>query len=99
MASRLPNKVRVESVNPKVAYLLSQNREMVESLAQCFHAYIDNGFNIASTAEAVYMHRNTVKKKLDKLHRITGFDPTGDFRDIMMNKLVLQQYLIESRGQ
>ena len=99
ITSRLPNKVRVESVNPKVECLLSQNREMVESLIQCFDAYIDNGFNIASTADAVYMHRNTVKKKLDKLYQITGFDPAGDFRDIMMNKLILQQYLVESRGQ
>ena len=99
ITSRLPNKVRVESVNPKVECLLSQNREMVESLIQCFDAYIDNGFNIASTADAVYMHRNTVKKKLDKLYQITGFDPAGDFRDIMMNKLILQQYLVESRGR
>ncbi len=96
--SRLPDKIRVESVDPIVRFLLSQNPEMVQSLIQCFDAYSNNGLNIATTAEVVYMHRNTVKKKLEKLYQITGFDPAGDFRDIMMNRLILEQYLVESRG-
>ena len=97
VTSRLPNKVQIEIIEPKVKLLLSQNREMIESLIQCFDAYVDNGFNIASTADAVYLHRNTVKKRMDKLCRLTGFDPFGDFKDVMMNKLILQQYLVESR--
>lgn len=97
VTSRLPNKVQIEMIEPKVKLLLSQNREMIESLIQCFDAYVDNGFNIASTADAVYLHRNTVKKRMDKLCRLTGFDPFGDFKDVMMNKLILQQYLVESR--
>ena len=97
MTKRLPNQLRIEIVEPKVKQLLSQNREMVESLIQCFDAFVDNGFNIASTADAVYLHRNTVKKRMDKLCKITGFDPFGDFKDVMMNKLILQQYLVESR--
>lgn len=95
-ASRLPDRVQVSCIAPRVQALLDQNPETVQSLIQCFEAYIDNGLNVATTAEVVYMHRNTVKKKLEKLYQLTGYDPAGDFRDLLMNKLILQQYQTQS---
>ena len=95
-ASQLPDKVQVTCIAPRVQTLLRQNPETVQSLIQCFEAYVDNGLNIATTAEVVYMHRNTVKKKLDKLYQLTGYDPAGDFHDLLMNKLILQQYQAQS---
>lgn len=97
-ASQLPDKVQVACIAPRVQALLQQNPETVQSLIQCFEAYSNNGLNIATTAEVVYMHRNTVKKKLEKLYQLTGYDPAGDFHDLLMNKLILEQYLAESRG-
>jgi sugar diacid utilization regulator len=97
-ASQLPDKIQVECIAPRVQVLLSQNPEMVQSLIQCFEAYSNNGLNVATTAEVVYMHRNTVKKKLEKLYQLTGVDPAGDFTDLLMNKLILEQYQAESRG-
>ena len=93
----MPKQGLYDTVTPKVKYLQQQNQVMVESLIQCFDAFTDNGCNIAKTAEATYLHRNTVKKYLDKLYALTGFDPQGDFKSMLVNKLILQQYLIANK--
>ncbi|MBQ9939137.1 MAG: helix-turn-helix domain-containing protein [Oscillospiraceae bacterium] len=93
----MPKQGLFDIVNPKVEYLQRYNQVMVEGLIQCFDAFIDNGCNIAKTADATYLHRNTVKKYLDKLYAMTGFDPQGDFKSMLMNKLILQQYLIANK--
>ena len=93
----MPKQGLYDIVSPKVKYLQQQNQVMVESLIQCFDAFTDNGCNIAKTAEATYLHRNTVKKYLDKLYALTGFDPQGDFKSMLVNKLILQQYLIANK--
>lgn len=99
LIAKLPGRMRVDVVEQKVKLLLSQNREMVSGLVECFEAFINNGFNITNTAYEAYLHRNTVKKRLDKLYRLTGFDPMGSFEDVMMNKMILYQYMAESREQ
>lgn len=99
LISKLPGRIKTETIDVIVKYLLDQNHEMVSGLIECFNAFINNNFNIANTAYEAYLHRNTVKKRLDKLYKLTGFDPMGDFDDIIMIKLILQKYLVESRGR
>jgi len=98
LISKLPGRIKTETIDAIVHHLLMQNHEMVSGLVECFNAFINNNFNIANTAYEAYLHRNTVKKRLDKLYKLTGFDPMGDFDDIVMLKLILQKYLVESRG-
>lgn len=39
--------------------------------AECF---IQNSLNISAAARALYMHRNTMMYRLDKIKRLTGLD-------------------------
>lgn len=99
LIAKLPGRMRVDVIEQKTKQLLAENHEMVSGLVECFEAFINNGFNITNTAYEAYLHRNTVKKRLEKLYRLTGFDPMGSFEDVMMNKMILYQYVIESREQ
>ena len=38
-------------------------------------AYLSCGGNIARTAEQLYVHRNTLVQRLDKLQELVGLDP------------------------
>lgn len=37
-------------------------------------AFLDNGMNVAKTARAMYMHRNTLLYRLNVIRRLTGLD-------------------------
>jgi sugar diacid utilization regulator len=95
MTRSLPHGFYVDMIEPQVQEMLQQNQGMMDGLIQCFDSYINNGFSIASTARNAYLHRNTVMKRMRKLHKLTGFDPMGDFQSVLINKLILQQYMLE----
>ena len=94
----IPDKYMVTVIRPKVEKLQRQNPEMIDGLIMCFNGYVNNGFKITTTAMDEYMHRNTVKKRLEKLHQLTGFDPMGGFNDIFLTKVIIQLYQI-SKGE
>lgn len=48
-------------------------REILETA----QAWLNNGRNIAQTAEALYVHKNTVRYRLERLTEITGFNPAN----------------------
>ena len=77
---------------------MSKNRESVAGLIQCFDAFVENGFNVATAANSSYMHRNTIKKRLDKIYALTGFDPTDGIHGVLMNRLIFEEYMLMSRG-
>lgn len=37
-------------------------------------SFLANGMNVAKTARAMYMHRNTLLYRLNAIRRLTGFD-------------------------
>jgi carbohydrate diacid regulator len=43
-------------------------------LMTTFDAFLNNGMNISETARILYMHRNTLMYRLNKLRDITGLD-------------------------
>lgn len=45
-----------------------------EELMNTFDAYLLNGMNISETARILYMHRNTLMYRLNKLRDMTGMD-------------------------
>ncbi|WP_345633777.1 PucR family transcriptional regulator [Rugosimonospora acidiphila] len=44
-------------------------------LYEAVRAYADHGFSIAATAEALHLHPNSVKYRLDRWQQLTGWDP------------------------
>ena len=97
IAEGLPDEYIVNSIRPKAQMLLTKNREVVEGLIQCFNAYVDNGFSIANAADRMYLHRNTIKKRLEKIYSLTGFDPMEDLEGALVNRLIFQEYALVSR--
>ncbi|MEW6622854.1 MAG: helix-turn-helix domain-containing protein [Bacillota bacterium] len=68
---------------------LSSGREENMQLIKTLETYIDTNMNIRTTAEKLYMHRNTVSKHLEKIKGLTGLDPRGCFFNIFWLKMLV----------
>lgn len=45
-----------------------------EDMLETVEAFMDNNLNVSETARKLYMHRNTLTYRLDKIRRATGLD-------------------------
>lgn len=97
--SHLPKEYSINMIQSRVQSLFKENRETILSLTQCYDSFLDHSFNIASTAEALYLHRNTVTKRLEKLYALTGLNPARSFQDALNIKFILQQYWLGIRQE
>lgn len=63
--------------------------EQVETL----HAFFANDLNVSETARTLFVHRNTLLYRLDKLREMTGLDPRN-FENAMLLRLsmILRQF-------
>jgi carbohydrate diacid regulator len=52
------------------------------------NAFLANNLSLANTARVLFIHRNTLVYRLEKLHRNTGFD-LRQFNDAMIFKLIM----------
>ncbi|MDO5702864.1 MAG: helix-turn-helix domain-containing protein [Lachnospiraceae bacterium] len=59
-----------------------------EETTAIIHAFFDNNLNISETARQLYVHRNTLVYRLEKLHQLTGLD-LRIFDDALTLKLAL----------
>lgn len=55
------------------------------------HTYYEEGYSLESTCKKLYMHKNTLQYKLDRIHRICGFNPR-DFKDAVILYLAAKMY-------
>lgn len=88
LEDQIPEDLVATGILPGVAALGGESPEAVRGLLECFDHYADNGQNTATTAKSLFLHRNTVKKRLLKLKELTKFDPFGDYYNITMLKMV-----------
>ena len=72
--------------------VIKKIRKMDELDARIILALADNGMVVSEAAKVVFMHRNGVVHRIEKIHQITGLDPT-DFWDLC--KLV---QMVKERG-
>ena len=68
--------------NKKTAKLFSE--EMLNTI----EAFFDNSLNLSETARKLYIHRNTLVYRLDKIQKVTGLD-LRTFDDAMTFKLLM----------
>ncbi len=59
-----------------------------EELMVAVNALFENNLNISETARGLYMHRNTLVYKLEKVQKITGLDVRA-FEDAMLFKIAM----------
>ena len=68
--------------NDKAKKLL--NAEMVETV----RVFFENDLNLSTTAKKLYLHRNTLTYRLDRIHRETGLD-LRTFKDAAAFKAIM----------
>jgi len=70
------------------------NSNAYEGIIEFLQKYIQNNGSITKTAEELYIHKNTVQYKLNKIKTLTGYDPRN-VEDMTILNLAIKLYLIE----
>lgn len=73
---------------------MERERLLTQELRETIQTFANSGQNIAETARALYIHRNTLLYRLDKIYELTGLD-IRKFQDL----LVLWTALLLRNGQ
>lgn len=61
------------------------------------HAFFDSNLNISKTAKALYMHRNTLIYRLNKIKKLTGLD-IKKFDDAVSFEILAIAYVLKWRS-
>ncbi|MEO8287563.1 MAG: helix-turn-helix domain-containing protein [Chloroflexota bacterium] len=77
-----------------LAPLLRYDREHHGDLVKTLDAYLRHGGNASRTANALYVHRNSLRYRLARIQALTGLD-----YDDADSRLALQVALLLSRGE
>ncbi|MGL5752999.1 MAG: PucR family transcriptional regulator [Paraclostridium sp.] len=59
-------------------------------------AFIENGFNISKTSNSIYLHRNTLIYRLDKIKDVLGVD-IRNFNEAVFYYIMVKNYLINKK--
>jgi len=66
-----------------------RGRKINETLLETLKAFFDNNLSILKTAQAIYIHRNTLLYRLRRVKEITGLDPKK-FDDAVQLRIALK---------
>ena len=99
--SRLITSAPVEKCKAFLNEVLSDNvlKELDEDTMSTVQRFFDYDLNISLTARELYIHRNTLVYRLDRIQDLTGLD-VRKFDDALLFKIamLIQKYLRASRG-
>lgn len=70
---------------------MAYDKENDMELLQTLETWIENNFNIAQTARALYAHRNTVLYRMEKISTILNSD-LKDADELLKYQLALKIY-------
>lgn len=70
------------------------NEEQKKEMLDCLRSYIRNNGSITKIADEMYIHKNTLQYRLNKIKSVTGYDPRV-LQDAI--SLILGMYLYEIR--
>lgn len=59
-------------------------------------AFIENGFNISKTSSSIYLHRNTLIYRLDKIKDNLGID-IRNFNEAVVYYVIIKNYLMSKK--
>lgn len=78
----------MQTVAPMIDYDTNHKSELVTT----FEAFLECNSNIKETSQFFFVHRHTLKYRLNRIHEITGFDPENS-----QHQFQLQLGLISAR--
>ena len=82
---------------PNMKKLEKKDGEIRTELLDCAEAFVGNCMNISATSEKSFLHRNTIRLRLERLRDLTGLDPAKNLRDAFIIKM-LAIHLRQSSG-
>ena len=84
----------------KTIYSTKNNKEkkINETLLETLKAFFDNNSSISKTAQAIYVHRNTLLYRLRRVKEITGLDPKK-FDDAVQLRLALKMRIYQGSNK
>lgn len=75
-------------VLPIIAALSEAGEELPGEVLRTANRFVDSCMSISRTAEGAFLHRNTVRLRMEKLKALTGLDPAESFRDAFVVKMI-----------
>lgn len=73
LVSNLDSRYRQQTYN--YTFRKFKSNAQIEESIRVLQCYIDSNRSISKTAEALFLHKNTVQFRLNKIHELTGYDP------------------------
>jgi carbohydrate diacid regulator len=65
--------------------------ELDDEMITTVQKFFDNNLNVSETSRQLYVHRNTLVYRIEKLHQVTGLD-VRTFDDAMTFKIAMMVY-------
>jgi len=75
-------------LTPNLKKLEKRDGSIRVELLDCAEQFIDNCMNISVTSEKSLLHRNTIRSRMEKLSDLTGLDPSKNFYDAFIIKML-----------
>ncbi len=72
----------------------NKKKKINETLLETLQAFFDNNLSISKTAQAIYVHRNTLLYRLRRVKEITGLDPKK-FDDAVQLRVALKMRIYQ----
>jgi carbohydrate diacid regulator len=71
-------------------FMLPYEKELEKSpeLIETLHALVKNDMNLRQTAEELFLHRNTVVFRMEKLKELLDFNPIHSIRDASFFQII-----------
>lgn len=80
-------------IHPSVVEIARFDKNNNNNLLEVLYCYLVNDRNLVKTAKSLYMHRNTVLNKINRITEIIGRDlDNGEFQQRIMFSCQLMQY-------
>ncbi len=67
-------RILTENIHPALFILAQYDEENNSMLFETLRCYLENNQSIADTANALYIHRNTISYRLGRIQELTGID-------------------------
>ena len=68
--------------------ILEDEKEVSEKIQSFVQKFFDNNLNVSETSRQLFVHRNTLVYRIEKLHQSTGLD-IRKFDDALTFKIAL----------
>jgi len=84
----------------KTIYSIKNNKEkkINDFLLETLQGFFDNNLSITQTAKALFIHRNTLLYRLERVKKITGLDPKK-FDDAVQLRLALKMRIYQGSNK